>query len=148
MTNSVFYIHNLVKKYFMVLLHLCILESWHLGILASWHLGILSSWHLGILAFWHLGILAFTRWHDSRIIKKLRHNPSLLNFLKFRWKMEAVVIYLTNTPAPEVPEIYRSTLPPKMTMGLDFLISFSLTSSSRTFLILDLRLLDFQLPHL
>ena len=109
------------------------MASWHLGILASWHLGILASWQLGILASWHLGILAFTRWHDSGIIKNLRHNPSLLNFLKFRWKMEAVVLYLTNTPAPEVPAIHMSTLPPKMTMGLDFLISFSLTYSSRTF---------------
>ena len=54
--------------------------------------------------------------------------------------MEAVVIYLTNTPAPEVLAIHRSTLPPKMTMGLDFLISFSLTSSFQTFFILDFRL--------
>ena len=42
--------------------------------------------------------------------------------------MQAVVIYLTKTPAPEVPAIYRSTLPPR-----DFLISFSLTSSLKTF---------------
>ena len=32
----------------------------------------------------------------------------------------------------EVPAIHRSTLPRKMTIGLDFLISFSLTSSSQT----------------
>ena len=106
-----------------------ILASWHLGILASWHIGILAFWHLGILASWHLGILEFTRCHYSGIIKNLRHNPSLLNFLKFRWQMAAVVLYLTNTPAPEVPAIHMLTLPPKMTMGLDFLISFSLTSS-------------------
>ena len=119
------------KKYFMVLWHLGILASWHLGILASWHLGILASWHLGILASWHLGILhlgileswhlgisaswhlgilafwhhsilVFTRWHDLGIIKNLRNNHSLLNFLKFRWKMEAVVLYLSNTYSPNL----------------------------------------------
>jgi hypothetical protein len=57
----------------------------------------------------------------------------LYNFLKFRWKMEAVGMYLTNTPASEVPAIHRSTLPPNMTMGLDFLISFSMTFSFMTF---------------
>ena len=113
--------------------HLGILISWHLGFLASWNLAILASWHLCFMASWHLGLLAFTRWQDSVIINNLRHNPSLLNFLKFRWKMEAVVLYLTYTPAPEVPAIQMSTLPPKMTMGLDFLISFSFTSSSQTF---------------
>ncbi len=52
--------------------------------------------------------------------------------------MEAVVIYLTNTPAPEVPTIQDD----KITMELDFLISFSLTSSFQTFIffILDFRL--------
>jgi hypothetical protein len=53
--------------------------------------------------------------------------------------MQAVVIYLTKTPAPEVPAIYRSTLPHKMTMGLDFLISFSLISSFKT-VFLDFRI--------
>ena len=113
--------------------HFGILASWHLGILASWHFCILASWHLGILAFWYGGILAFTRWHNSGIMKNLRHNPSVLNFLKFRWQMEAVVLYLNNTPTPEVPAIHMATLPPKMTIGLDFLISFSLTSSSWNF---------------
>ena len=32
--------------------------------------------------------------------------------------MEAVVLYLTNTPAPDVQAIHMSTMPPKMTMGL------------------------------
>ena len=56
--------------------------------------------------------------------------------------MEAVVIYLTNTPAHEVPEIYWSTLPPKMTIGLDFLISFSLTYSFKTFFYFGLTAVD------
>ena len=47
--------------------------------------------------------------------------------------MEAVVIYLNNTHASEVPSIHRSTLPPNMTMGLDFLISFSMTFSFKAF---------------
>ena len=46
----------------------------------------------------------------------------LYNLLKFRWKMEAVVIYLTNTPASEVPAIHRSTLPPNMIRFSDLLL--------------------------
>ena len=121
--------------------HPGILASWHLGIMSSWHFNILGSWHLGVLASWHLCIFAFTRWDDPDIIKKLRQNPLLYNFLKFRWKMEAVVIYLINTPASEVPVIHRSTLPPNMTMGLDFLISFSMAFSFKNFFfIFDFRL--------
>ena len=45
--------------------------------------------------------------------------------------MDLVAIYITNTPAHEVSAI--QTLPPKMTVGQAFLISFSLTSRTLSF---------------
>ena len=65
--------------------------------------------------------------------KEVKAQSLALQLSKVQMEMEAVVIYLTNKHAPEVPAIHRSTFPPKMTMGINFLISFSLTSSSQTF---------------